>query len=71
MEYRFSVLREAAWAAVVAVGTVVLQAFVEFDPAAIADWQTWAIGIGAAGVRAAAAAVLAAWTAGFVTHGSD
>lgn len=66
MEYRFVVIRELAWAAFVAIMTVVLQALVEFDPAAISDWQAWALGIGAAGIRAAAAAVLAAFTKGFV-----
>ena len=71
MEYRFVVLREAAWAALVALAIVVLEAFVAFDPEAITDWSTWAIALGAAGVRAAAAAVLAAFTKGFVLHGGS
>jgi hypothetical protein len=66
MEYRFVVLREAAWAALVALAIVVLEAFVTFDPTAITDWTTWAVAIGAGGVRAAAAAVLAGFTKGFV-----
>ena len=69
MEYRFVVMREAVWAAFVAIVLVLLQAFVEFDPAAITDWTTWAVAIAAAGVRAAAAAVLAAFTKGFVLNG--
>lgn len=66
MDYRFVVMREAAWAAFVAVALVVLQALVEFDPAVITDWRAWAISLGAAGLRAGAAAVLAAFTKGFV-----
>lgn len=68
MEYRFVIVREIAWAAFVAVMTVLLEALIVFDPEAIVSWQTWALGIGAAGVRAAAAAVLAAFTRGFVVR---
>lgn len=66
MDYRFVVVREAAWAAFVAVMLVVLQALVEFDPTVITDWGSWAIALAAAGVRGAAAAVLAGFTKGFV-----
>lgn len=66
MEYRFVVLREAGWAALVAIVIVMLEALVVFDPAVITDWTTWAVAIGAGGVRAAAAALLAAFTRGFV-----
>ena len=69
MEYRFVVMREAGWAALVAIATVLLEALITFDPSVITDWQVWALGIGAAGVRAAAAAVLAAFTKGFVLNG--
>ncbi len=71
MEYRFVVVREAAWAAFVAVMTVVLQAFVTFDPDAITDWRAWAIALAAAGVRAGAAAVLAGFTKGFVLRDDE
>lgn len=71
MDYRFVVVREAAWAAFVAVMLVILQAFVEFDPGVITDWTAWAVAIGAAGVRAGAAAVLAGFTKGFVMSAGD
>lgn len=66
MNYRFVVIREALWAAFVAVALVLLQALVEFDPAVITDWAAWSVSLAAAGVRAAAAAVLAGFTKGFV-----
>lgn len=59
MHYRFLVREETIWAVVVAVLTVLLQALVAFDPAEIADWRAWAVGLGAAMVRAAAGALLA------------
>ena len=59
MRYEFKALEELFWFVVVAVATVVLQALVEFDPAKIDDWRAWAIGLGAAAVRAAAGAALA------------
>jgi hypothetical protein len=66
MDYRFVVIREALWAAFVAVALVLLQALVEFDPTVITDWAAWGISLAAAGVRAGAAAVLAGFTKGFV-----
>ena len=57
MTYTFKPI-ELFWAALVAIITVVLQALVNFDPMQIVDWKVWAIGIGAASVRAAAAALL-------------
>ena len=71
MDYRFVVIREAAWAAFVAIALVVLQALVEFDPAVITDWGAWGLALGAAGIRAAAAAVLAGFTKGFVMAQGD
>lgn len=66
MDYKFVVLREAAWAAFIAVAVVILQAFVAFEPEAITSWSSWALALGAAGIRAAAAAILAGFTKGFV-----
>lgn len=65
MDYKFVVLREAAWAAFIAIALLVLQTLVGFDPNGINDWKAWAIALGGAAVRAAAAAVLAAFTKGF------
>ena len=59
MRYEFKAFDELFWFVLVAVVTVVLQALVEFDPARIDDWRSWAIGIGAAAVRAGAGAALA------------
>lgn len=50
---------ELFWFIAVAAITVGVQALVEFDPSTITDWESWAIGIGAAMVRAAAGAFLA------------
>lgn len=61
MTYTFKPI-ELFWAALVAVVTVILQALITFDPAEIADWRLWAIGIGAGAVRAAAAALIVFFT---------
>jgi hypothetical protein len=66
MDYKFVVLREAAWAAFIAVAVVLLQALVAFDPEVITDWQSWFVSLGSAGLRAGAAAILAGFTKGFV-----
>lgn len=65
MDYKFIVLREAAWAAFIAVVLLLLQTFVGLYPENIEDWRAWAIALGGAGIRAAAAAALAAFTKGF------
>lgn len=65
MDYKFVVIREAGWAAFIAVALVFLQALVGIQPEAIEDWKTWAIALGGAGVRSAAAAVIAIFTKGF------
>jgi len=66
MDYKFVVLREAGWAAFVAVSIVILQALVAFDPEQIGDFRTWVVGLGAGGIKAGAAAILAAFTKGFI-----
>lgn len=63
MTYTFKPI-ELFWAGLTAVVTVVLQALITFDPAEIADWRLWAIGIGAGAVRAAAAALIVFFTRG-------
>jgi len=65
MDYKFIVLREASWAGFIAITLVLLQALVGIQPEAVEDWKAWAIALGGAGIRAAAAAVLAAFTKGF------
>ena len=56
--YQFKPKPELVWFIAVAVVTVAMQALVEFEPDAITDWQAWAVGIGAAMVRAGAGALL-------------
>lgn len=72
MRYEFKALEELGWFVLVAVATVVLQALVEFDPSRIDDWRAWAVGVGAAAVRAGAGAALA-WLGkqAVVEDGSD
>lgn len=60
MTYKFKAWDELLWFAGVAVGTTVLTALVEFQPDEITDYRTWIISLGAASIRAAAGAVLAA-----------
>lgn len=55
-------LAEAGWFALVAVAVVILEAAIKFDVAVLQDWQTWLVSLGAAAVRAAAGALLAAFT---------
>jgi len=61
-KYDFKHVAEAGWFAFVAVAVVVLEALIRFNPDAIQDWQAWGIAIGAGAVRAAAGALLAAFT---------
>jgi len=61
-KYDFKLLAEALWFALVAVAVVMLQALIQFDPAEIKQWDTWIITLAAASVRAAAGALLAAFT---------
>jgi hypothetical protein len=49
----------AAMFLLVAALVPILEALVKLDPATMGDWRTWAIGVGAAAVRATAAAGLA------------
>lgn len=65
MNYKFVVLREAGWAAFIAVALLVLQTLIGIQPEAIEDWKAWAVALGGAGIRAGAAAVLAGFTKGF------
>ena len=56
--YDFKLVEEIAWLALVAAAVAALQIIVRAEPATIVDWRAWAIALGAAVVRAAAAAVL-------------
>lgn len=58
MTYRFKPRAELVWFVAVAAGAAVLQVLVDFDPANVADWRTYVVALGAAGVRAAAGAAL-------------
>lgn len=51
-------LSEFAWAVGIAVVVALLEPFVGFDPAKIAEPRTWIIGIAAGGIRAFAQATL-------------
>ena len=66
MDYKFVVIREAGWAAFIAIATLLLQELATFNEAVLDDPVTWVIGVGLALLRAGAAAVLAAFTKGFV-----
>ena len=61
-KYEWKMLAEAGWFALVAVVVVALEALVKFNPDTIDDWQTYGIALGGAAVRAAAGALLAAFT---------
>lgn len=56
--YYFKANQEAIWFVLVAAGTVVVQALATLDIDKITDWRVWAIGLGAAALRAAAGAAL-------------
>jgi hypothetical protein len=58
MTYRFLPLQELYWGVVIAAALVLLQGLVTLDPEAIKDWQTWAIALGGAAIRAAAGAAI-------------
>lgn len=60
--YDFRVKPELTWAVVVAVATVVGEALIALDPATIADWQTWALGVLTGSARAGIAVFIAMLT---------
>lgn len=62
MHYQFNIGKEAIWFIAVTVIVAVALHFVQFQPSEIDDWATWAVGIGAAAVRALAGAVIAVLT---------
>jgi hypothetical protein len=69
--YTFKPKPELIWFIAVAVLTVAMQALAEFDPAMVTDWQAWAVGLGAALVRAGAGAFLAYVARHGVTYEED
>lgn len=58
-EYTYKRAAELGWGVVTALLIVAGETAISFDPAAITDWRTWAIGVGGALVRAVGGAVLA------------
>ena len=62
MTYEFKRWHELAWVVGVAALIAVLSVLIEFDPAAIGDWRTWAIAAAGGAVRAAAGAAVAVLT---------
>ncbi len=57
--YDFKLIEEIAWVALVAAAVAALEVIVGADLAKVVDWRAWTIALGAAAVRAAAAAILA------------
>lgn len=56
-EYRFKAGQELLWIALTAGALAALQIAASTDPATITDWKTYAVALGGAAFRAAAAAV--------------
>lgn len=56
--YEFKPKPELVWAVVVAAATVVGEALIALDPAAVTDWQTWALGVVSGSARAAIAVLI-------------
>lgn len=52
MKYTFRPLQEFYWALVTSVGIVLFQALLTLEPEQVTDWQTWAVALGGALVRA-------------------
>ena len=61
-EYVWKRAAELGWFAAVAVVVFWLEILIKFDPDLITDWRSWLIAAGAGAVRAAAGALLAAFT---------
>lgn len=59
MDYEFKIRPEVIWAVAIAVLTPLMAALATFDPETITDYRVWALGVGAAMVRALGGAVLA------------
>ena len=59
-EYLYRKRAEILWAVAIAGLTPLLVALSTLDPETITDYRIWAVGIGAAMVRAVAAAIIAA-----------
>ncbi len=60
--YNFKRLEEVLWFGLVGAGIAVLEALIRLDEKTLDDWQTWAIAVSGAAIRAFAGAVLAALT---------
>lgn len=52
MKYTFRPLPELYWALVTGAGIVLFQALLTLQPEQVTDWQTWAVALGGALVRA-------------------
>jgi hypothetical protein len=58
-EYCYRIKPEMVWFVVTAALTPLLVTLSTLDPSTITDWRVWGVGVGAAMVRALAAAILA------------
>jgi hypothetical protein len=52
VRYTFRPLQELYWALLTGVGIVLFQALLTLEPEQVTDWQTWAVALGGALVRA-------------------
>jgi hypothetical protein len=66
MHYTYKFWQELGWAVFVALVTFLATQLLNFDAAAVTDWRVWGIAIASGGVRAIAAAVVAAFSGRFV-----
>ena len=71
MSYHYKIGPELGWLIATTAILALAQVLLTFDPATITDWQTWALSLAGAVVRAVAGAVLAYRSDGFVKPGQD
>jgi len=60
--YKFKATEEIGWAILTGVVIFAFQVLSDFDPATVADWETWGVAVAGGVVRAGAAAGLVALT---------
>lgn len=63
--YRFKILQEIGWAALIAAAIALAEVLITFRPETITDWRTWALALLGSCVRPAAAALVNGLVAAF------